>query len=402
MAILMTKLYNYTIYCGMGRPREDIRAQLIPGADRYRVSFLEHPEWWFNSPCFSADQARSWARRNKDALFARHSDSLSFRKLGEGFFDEKSAWNIDQQERGRKRIEATVDIYRGLLFNHLLPALGDTDIRQITPGQIDAVIKAARLVIKRSGPLSRGTKNKALDALSFMFEYWKAQELVTVNPVDSIIRYNKAPEHPRDALPRSILPKMFPGTHGEAIRVWGSSMWASFFAIINDTGARPGEVRALRWCDIYFADRFIPLKSAVQAGTSDTIKQTKSGQRKPGYISERTKQELQVWRSETKYSDDMDFVFTRKPGTPVSATAYGDAFRAALKRLSVEGKGWTTYWIRHTFGSYSMEVLSKPEIMDLMGHASVVVNNEYRHPDDEALYKSNLAARDALDKQRKG
>ena len=160
----------------MPRPRADIRAQGIPGTDRYRISFLAYPEWWFNSPCSTPETARAWARRNHDALIARHDAALLFGTLAPGFFDEGSAWVLDQADRGRNRTPATLAIYQGILDNHLMPALKCCDIRTITAAQLDTAIKEAKKKNK-SGPLSRGTKNKALDTASFLFQAWRAQGL---------------------------------------------------------------------------------------------------------------------------------------------------------------------------------------------------------------------------------
>lgn len=387
----------------MARPRKDIKAQRLPDG-RFRIIYAERPEWIFHSPETEERLALAWARRNKAFLFGRHEKGWTFAEMSAGFFDEGSAWNKDQEERGRSRIQATIAIYRGILQSHLAPALGDKDIREISAQDIDKAIKAAETRILRGGkhkPLSRGTRNKALHTISLMYKYWMAQGLVDANPASLIDRYNKNPEKPRGALPRDVLQKIYPTTHGEAVQVWGSSMWAAFFCLLNDTGARPGEIRSLRWGQIYFDRQFVPLRTAIQAGTTDTVKGTKSGAVKPGFLSPRTIQELRIWRAESKHHDDLDWIFTKDGEKPVSATAYLDAFRAAMRRQDLDGHGWTPYWLRHTFGTYGLEVLSDQEIMLLMGHASVVTSKVYRHPDDETVFRQGASAKEALDKARK-
>jgi integrase len=401
MAKRVTKRRTDTIYSGMARPRKPIRAQKIADG-RYRIAFDDAPGWWFNSPYESEKAAIQWGERNKHSLLRRHIKDTRFDRLASGFFDDGSPWNRDQEDRGRTRIPATVRVYQGLVKDHLIPEFGALDVQDMTTKTIDDGIKSARTIINRGGihkPLARGTRNKLIYALSLMFTFWKTEGLVSQNPLEDLVRYSRDPEKPRSALPRSVLPRLYPDTHGEAVKVWGSPLWIAFFYILNDTGARPGEVRALRWGQVDMARGFIPLRTAIQTGTKDTVKGTKSGAVKPGYISERTIQELEIFRAESKFCDDMDFIFT-KNGAPISGTAYMKAFRTALKNTGYEGEGWTPYWLRHSFGTYGLEILDEKELMLLMGHASVITSKIYRHPDDQTVYRQGYAAKVALDKAR--
>jgi hypothetical protein len=66
----------------MGRPKEAIKAQLISGTDRYRVIFIEHPEWYFNTRFIDSEVAKQWGRRQGDAV----------RRKAEGYPFLSSPW----------------------------------------------------------------------------------------------------------------------------------------------------------------------------------------------------------------------------------------------------------------------------------------------------------------------
>jgi integrase len=172
--------------------------------------------------------------------------------------------------------------------------------------------------------------------------------------------------------------------------------------IFNDTGSRPGEVRALTWANIDIQKRFIPIRHSIESGTLNKIKETKSGAVKAGFLSIRTIQELDIWRAESRWSGDNDYIFTITGKRPVTNTAIIKAFRRGLTAVGIDNKDWTPYWLRHSFGTYALETLSEAEISALMGNGITVLHRHYLHPDDETLYRSATNIQKKLDKVREG
>lgn len=380
--------------------KKPIRAERISPHDRrFRVSFLDF-EGSFIAPYEDRDRVLAWAERNKDALIAKRSGKRMFRELATGFFDRDGAWDIDQVQMGWTRTDATLAIYQGFLKNNFLLCFGNLDIYLIDAPMIKAAV--AGFVRINGQPYARATRNKMRYALSLMFTFWiSTGALRASNPVELVEKYNKAPQKPRSALPRDVLGKLCPLTHGAAVKLYGSAMYVCFFFLMNDTGARPGELRALRWGQIDFVNRFIAIRNAVEAGKSDKIKTTKTGKVRPAYFSERTAQELTIWREEAEHADDMDFVFLAPHRTkPVSQASTGKAFEKALKLLGYEGKDWTPYYIRHSFGTYKMEILQQTDIERLLGHASSITTEGYQHPDDETVRLSGADIQKVLEENR--
>ena len=397
----VTKPTSHTICSGMGRPKEEIRAQRITGTERYRVIFAEHPEWVFNTRFSIPEDARRWAKKNKLLLFAeRQSSTLSFRALGETFFNPDSPWRKDQDSSGVKRIDNMYKIYESMLTRHILPAIGDMNVVTLLGKDIKAAINEA--TSKSGEPLARATKNRCLYIISMMYKWWISQGVVISNPVESITKYNDAPEKPRGAIPREDRAQMFPNDLDSLIAFWGSTMWAAFFSIMNDTGARNGEPRALKWGDIDLDREFIPLMKAIETATSAKVKGTKNAKMKPGWPTKTTIEVIKRWKKETLYHHDSDwiFVYSRKGvgRHPVSNEAAIKAFKIAMERNGFGDRGWTPYWLRHTFITYGQEVLGPEDIKLLAGDYHHI--DGYDHSDEEGLFKKGLEAKKKLDRER--
>jgi hypothetical protein len=84
--------------------------------------------------------------------------------------------------------------------------------------------------------------------------------------------------------------------------------------------------------------------------------------------------------------------------SPVSNEAAIKAFKLAMERNSFGDRGWTPYWLRHTFITYGQEVLG-PEDIKLLADDYHHIDG-YDHSDEEALYKKGLGAKKILDLNR--
>jgi integrase len=263
--------------------------------------------------------------------------------------------------------------------------------------------------IKRHGQkLSRATRNKLIDSVNNFLEDLVDLRKLERNPLSGLKRYIQEPERPRGAIDRESLEKFFPPRHDDLIKIWGTPLWACMMLMLYGIGARPGELRALTWEDIDIRKRFIPIRKGIASGTADTIKGTKTGAVKAGFLSPRIIQELDIWRSESRFALDTDFVFTVTGKAPVSIEAIIKAFCRSLARIEQDSPGWkaapewSPYWLRHSFGTYQMEVLDEEEIAALMGNGVAVLKRNYQHPDDETLYNSMKKTKDKLDRAREG
>lgn len=383
----------------MARPRKDIRAKKRSDSERYVVQFVEDPGRWHTSPETSEEEALLWARRNRDRLIAASRPMI--RELAKDFFAVDGAWAARMRAKGHHYVDKYLKTRQGHLDNYIVPTFGDRAAGEITRREIDDAMLALQRASGAGKKLAGATLNKILYSFSIFFEELVDRGIVDHNPIDGIRPYDKAPVAPRGAMPREDLSLMFPSTHGELVRVWDSSLWACAFLVMAETGLRPGEVRALRWGDWWPEERYFPIKKGIEAGTTNKERVGgKTGNFKPAFVSTRTKQEIDIWRAESRHADDMDWIFTQTGDAPVTDEGLVKAFRRGLDRLKIDSKGKTPYWLRHSFNTYALEDLDEGEVQRLMGHSSSAMTRHYRHPDDESLLRAGLAARTALDKAR--
>jgi integrase len=115
-------------------------------------------------------------------------------------------------------------------------------------------------------------------------------------------------------------------------------MWAAMMLVFNDTGSRPGEVRARTWADIDIKKRFIPIRKGAESGTAGTIKGTKTGVVKAGFLTARTVQELDIWWTESRWPAPGDYVFTADGKVPVTNAAIVKGFRRGLAAAGIKEK----------------------------------------------------------------
>ncbi len=321
--------------------RIDYRTKIV------HVGFAELPGRYFASPEYDVKKALQWAKRNKARLLSSADDKLHIAKLAQGFYSPEGEWYQEQIKKGRHLTLASLAIRDGQVRNYIIPLFGDYPVDALSGTLIDkTLLDAQRVSSTSTKPLTRSTLSKILYTIKLMYDRWVSEGIVASNPVNSIVKYSKEPENPRGVLPDNVLNILFPKTHGELIRIWGSTMWACAGLVLLDTGARPNEMRAAKWGEYYPEEHFWPIRTAIEAGTVNKVKATKTSATKPGFLSKQTVEELAIWRSESRFNKDSDWIFTADGENPVCHAAVGQAFKRALKYLGLESKGWTPYWIR--------------------------------------------------------
>ncbi|MDR2478423.1 MAG: tyrosine-type recombinase/integrase [Treponema sp.] len=287
---------------------------------------------------------------------------------------------------------------QGHLDVYVIPSFGSCKPEELKRRDIDQWL----LYLKKPDgkPLAGSTKNKIMYTMSLIFEELRDMEVLEKNPITGIRAFNKKPVRPRGVIDKIYMEKLFPESFDGLMQIWNSAMWAALMLVLKDTGSRPGEVRALTWGDIDFCKRFIPFRKGVASGTTDRIKETKTGTVKAGFLTMRTIDTLKMWKRQSLYTEETGFVFTIDGKRPVSAVAVIRAFRRGMDNINASDKSWTPYWLRHSFGTYQMQNLSQEEIMKLMGHKAEAITRIYQHPDNEILYRSAEDIKKKLDKSR--
>jgi integrase len=316
------------------------------------------------------------------------------------FFSVQGHWAEKMSMKGHVYPGKYLTGRQGHLDTYVIPAFGGCRPLDIKRRDIDNWL----LYLKRPDgrPLAGPTKNKIMYTMSLVFEELMDMDVLERNPVNGIRAFNKRPVNPRGIIDKACLDDLFPTAHVDLLEVWGSPMWAAMMLILKDTGSRPGEARALCWADIDVHKRFVPFRKGIASGTADSIKETKTGTVKAGFLTARTIYALEYWLRRARGRQEHNFVFSADGKRPISAAAVIRAFRRGLEKIGATDKPWTPYWLRHSFGTYQMENLSQEEIMKLMGHNAAATTRIYQHPDNEILYRSAEGIKKKLDRRREG
>jgi integrase len=174
----------------------------------------------------------------------------------------------------------------------------------------------------------------------------------------------------------------------------------TFLEMCAATGARRGEVLALRWSDIRDG-RVVITRSLTQTRAGLEFKGTKTDDSvRPVSLpasainalkAHRLRQDLFRIQFGADYADG-DLIFANPDGTPVRPDSISSAVSALCKRLKMP-KGVSLHTLRHTHGSHllaaGMEITA---VSERLGHSSPRVTQDiYAHAirgrDDEAALK---------------
>jgi integrase len=169
---------------------------------------------------------------------------------------------------------STLDQYRQRLDKQVLPALADVKVRELSVGLIDRHLRA---VIDASGPsLAKQTKS----VLSGVCGLAARHDLIDHNPVRDVARIS---------IPKKA-PKALDLEQLRAIRVWLTEDEVArrrdlpdVVAFMAATGARIGEVCALRWEDVSLEQGTVEIKNTVRritgSGLVESSAKTEAGER---------------------------------------------------------------------------------------------------------------------------
>jgi integrase len=151
----------------------------------------------------------------------------------------------------RKVNERTRERYAGLLKNQVLPELGKRRLQSLTTADVDGLYQA----IATSG-LSARTQHHVHVVLSGCLKTAVLKGMITANPAD---RADKPKARESDAarvLDAKDLRRLVDGFRGHPLH--------GIVAVAAWTGARRGEILALRWCDVDVAAKTLSITRAVE------------------------------------------------------------------------------------------------------------------------------------------
>jgi integrase len=285
----------------------------------------------------------------------------------------------------------TIERYTETL-SYLSPALLETPVDQITPRLLTREWNRLR----ESGghhrktrvvrPLSAKTVRNIAGVVSSAFAWGIKWQIAPTNPVAN----SALPAIPRkEGIAFSI-------DEQELLLKAAQTHWALpiTLELAAATGARRGEILALRWSDIV-GSRLRIARALSQTKAGLTFKRPKSEKSRTVTLpasavallqAHRARQEICRRQFGPHYRADLDLVVANPDGTPLKPDSISAAASALCRRLKLP-KGASFHTLRHTHGSHLLAAgLELPAVSARLGHSNPNVT--------ATVYAHVLAGRD--------
>jgi integrase len=298
------------------------------------------------------------------------------------------------QHAEEKLAPKTIERYRELAA-YLAPELLAMPLGEITPLHLSR--EWTRLLksgghhrrTKQPRPLSRKTVRHIAGLVSSAFARAERWGLVATNPVK-----RSEPPVPRKHRGVALTPAQQVLVFASATGPW---CMATFLELCASTGARRGEVLALRWSDIQDG-RVIITRSLTQTKQLLEFKGTKTEKPRDVKVPESALAALETHRERQgefrrqfgpDYRADLDLIFANPDGTPLRPNSISSVVSLLFRRLGLP-KGASLHSLRHTHGSHLVaDGVPLPVVAERLGHSSVrttadVYTHALRGQDDDA------------------
>ena len=316
-------------------------------------------------------------------------DALGAWKSGRDPFGESlcvaefsQLWLQHLESTGKVRPRTKAN-YAGLLREHVVPRLGFLEVRKVKPVHLQSILDAMTATGRKPRTVAH-----ARACLSAMFSHAVRMQVLDTNPA-------RATTAPAKSRPHLVVPS------AEQVRriidTANGTPWEIPVLLAATTGARRGEILALRWRNVDLDKERIRIVESLQridhALTFTPPKTARSVRTVPlpGWVAER----LAVHRTEQasrlrglgqrqKVGDDL-VVCDRGDGEPHDPDSFGHAVKRITERAGVPGA--RLHDLRHGVATMLASSGARAELTSkMLGHASVAFTLQtYTHPRDDEL-----------------
>lgn len=345
----------------------------------------------------------------------RAKPQTNLRHLGRTVQDGVDEW-LTHREQEKGCAETTMRDYRATAARDIVPFLGaDTPLRRVTRTQAEAFRKHM-LATKRSPR----TAQKILVMTTGMFGVAVKRGWIPTNPfehVDGIRGRRRKAEighvlRPDEvfAVQRALLdviaaddartPEERDALREARRQRYSTRAAALVFAAF--TGLRTGELRALRWEDVDFADGWVRVRRNLPSGAQKE-KATKGGVGRSVPLIAHAAKAVEDLSRRGLLTGPTDLVFPGPTGEVLEENAlrialYDGLERAGLGRLRNKPSSpgapdpFVVHDLRHTFGTLAARVFPLRDVQAYMGHQDIQTTQAYLHhvPSDD--HANKLAA----------
>lgn len=346
--------------------------------------------------------ARRAAERAMDALIDEVEAELSTvaaRPDREATFaDAVGAWR-EYAEHTKRLKPATLRGYDSLLaapgqrsrmggqrLARIMRAFGARKVASITTAEIETFLRR----LDREGLDARNV-NAHRQALANVFEYAMRADAFALpsNPVRGAEKrrehYTKPPDTFTAEQVLALARAAREGRHSVGGRRWASSeedseqeranrQDAALYTVAGFTGLRQGELRALRWKHVRFADRTLVVVAGMSAGTESG---TKSGKWRAVPLTREAFVALDGLSRREWFTGPDDFVFCGPAGGPLDDSALRRRYNRARDAAGLPPLPF--HHLRHTFATLAIRGLDPATVQTLLGHSKIPTTERYLH-----------------------
>lgn len=252
--------------------------------------------------------------------------------------------------------------------NHILPFLGERQLRELTP----RVIEEWRSDLSRAGRKDQTVK-KAMNVLQTCLQKAVVWGELQVNPVREV----KKPSGKRTKAVRPVAPREIEVMRAHLLEL-GKDRDAALLTVLGYAGLRPGEALALRWDHV--RTKTLLIEQALAHGE---IKETKTGAIRSVRILPALKADLDRWRMiSPRHASGLVFTSSTNDAGPWLHEAYKSWTRRSFKQaaLAAGRPDLRPYDLRHSFASLLIrEGKSVVDVAAQLGHAPTMTLSTYAH-----------------------
>lgn len=313
-------------------------------------------------------------------------------------------WLTDWLENSKKTEikKSSYTQYSSVVYNHLIPTIGDYRLQEVTSDVIQNYVKAK--LSHHQKALSSTTVRRHISILSSALKQAVKLGIITVNPcIDVCIPAAK--KRKMDVFSKEEYQKL-----EKTLCCDQDKVKATAVLLALKTGVRLGELAALRWCDIDFEEKTMMVRDAVhRVNTSEEAggkKTTMIFEGTKSYYSERNipmNHEIYTLLKgyEAILSVKGEFVFLSKKGSFIDPRVYQTYFADVLKNAGIKKRNF--HILRHTFATRAASKNMQLAVLSrLLGHSNITVTlKSYIHPlTEQDRIEMNKLSEIPIDKEK--
>ena len=212
--------------------------------------------------------------------------------------------------------------------------------------------------------LSDRTVNKYLAVLHGVFVWAQRRYRLRSNPVANVERRPRTKRGNIDVFSREEVLAL--------VRAAASQQDGTVYLTAAFAGLRLGELLALRWRDVDFANSAVHVRQSFTNGRVDT---PKSGQERTVPMADEVARALAKLGRREKYRSDDDLAFCGVNGGHLAGHRLRDRYKTALKKAELRELRF--HDLRHTFGSHAIRTADSREVMEWMGNQDLATTQRY-------------------------